>query len=808
MATQVKTGLIANNAITDAKIANVALTGVTASSGDSSTSLATTAFVAGEINSLIDSAPGALNTLNELAAAMGDDANFSTTVTNNIATKLPLAGGALTGDLSTNSRVAIGQSSFTGGGVLLDLHSSGSSVGSQAAFYNDHNTSGFFVGIAGNSTGNPLLYNSPDTNIEFYTNSAIAMTITSSETIFAGNVGIGENSPDGELHVKGTGGGNGDVYVERTSGAKIHLQAQSANGKIGTSSNHNLGLNTNGSTRIDIDSGGDVKINTGRLGIGMDAAQALDIDRTSGLSLRFYNSGTFKGGLQAVSGSGQMIGTSAADDFAIRSQSNLLFSAGGNTERMRINSGNGFVGIGTGANPRYNLTVEGNNSTAVGIGVDNVSGSSTLDIAALGTGYANHQAAGGEVWFFSPDNINIGGATGHTNDIKFIANNSVNMIIKGNGKVGVGTTTVSDGKFIIQGDSSYVGNYGYSTLVLQDTSGYPGLNLRNGNNNWLIRNDGSSGAFQIVNSANASAQGVGSYDPKLEISGTTTGRVIAKGGTRGRYVAWNATSGDGDDDVAVALKHDWNSWIDIFHESWVGNSSGWGTFWAGSAGAAYRRDSGDGNPNEFVFVGSGQKRYTFELNPGGALTSDGPITGNYYDYAEYFEWEDGNPDNEDRRGFTVTLTNDGLIRKATSDDDPEEIIGVISGTSQVVGDSAAYDWNGRYEIDEWGTRITDDVVTVSWSESDENGETTNHSYLETEIPDNLTVPDDAMRKHHKAYRETSDYDSEQVYVPRDKRKEWGIVGLVGKVRVRDESPKNPRWKYIKTIADKKLWLIR
>ena len=106
MATQVKTGLIANDAITDAKIANVALTGVTASSGDSSTSLATTAFVAGELNSLIDSAPGALNTLNELAAAMGDDAAFSTTVTNSIATKLPLDGSsAMTGNLvvSTSS---------------------------------------------------------------------------------------------------------------------------------------------------------------------------------------------------------------------------------------------------------------------------------------------------------------------------------------------------------------------------------------------------------------------------------------------------------------------------------------------------------------------------------------------------------------------------------------------------------------------------------------------------------------------------------------------------------------------------------
>ena len=107
---------------------------------------------------------------------------------------------------------------------------------------------------------------------------------------------------------------------------------------------------------------------------------------------------------------------------------------------MRITSG-GHVGIGTGASPRYNLTVAGNSTTAIGIGLDNASGSSTLDIAALGTGYNNHQAGAGEVWFFSPDTINIGGATGHTNDVKFLANNTVNMIIKGaNGRVGIGVT--------------------------------------------------------------------------------------------------------------------------------------------------------------------------------------------------------------------------------------------------------------------------------------------------------------------------------------------------------------------------------
>jgi len=48
-------------------------------------------------DALVDSAPGALDTLNELAAAMGDDANFSTTVTNSIALKAPLASPGLTG---------------------------------------------------------------------------------------------------------------------------------------------------------------------------------------------------------------------------------------------------------------------------------------------------------------------------------------------------------------------------------------------------------------------------------------------------------------------------------------------------------------------------------------------------------------------------------------------------------------------------------------------------------------------------------------------------------------------------------------
>jgi len=69
---------------------------------------ATKTYVDTQVASVIDTAPAALDTLNELAAALGDDANFSTTVTNSIATKLPLAGGTMSG------AIAMGTAKITG----------------------------------------------------------------------------------------------------------------------------------------------------------------------------------------------------------------------------------------------------------------------------------------------------------------------------------------------------------------------------------------------------------------------------------------------------------------------------------------------------------------------------------------------------------------------------------------------------------------------------------------------------------------------------------------------------------------------
>ena len=129
MATKVKTGVIDSSAITSALIANASITAddlhttldltgktvtvSTASAGDNDTSVASTAYVDVAIANLADSAPSTLNTLNELAAALGDDANYATTTTAAIAGKLPLAGGTMTGALTT-TEVNIGAAATNG----------------------------------------------------------------------------------------------------------------------------------------------------------------------------------------------------------------------------------------------------------------------------------------------------------------------------------------------------------------------------------------------------------------------------------------------------------------------------------------------------------------------------------------------------------------------------------------------------------------------------------------------------------------------------------------------------------------------
>ena len=120
-----------------AALASPALTGTptapTATAGTNTTQIASTAFVAAAIGALIDAAPGAMDTLNELAAALGDDPNFATTVTNALAGKLASASNLadLPNKVTARSNLGLGSMAtqasnsvaITGGvinGVALD----------------------------------------------------------------------------------------------------------------------------------------------------------------------------------------------------------------------------------------------------------------------------------------------------------------------------------------------------------------------------------------------------------------------------------------------------------------------------------------------------------------------------------------------------------------------------------------------------------------------------------------------------------------------------------------------------------------
>jgi len=103
----------------------------------SSNNFATETYVNTEVANLVDSAPGTLDTLNELAAALGDDPNFATTITASLATKASLTGtetltnktlGATTiaGDVVPDTDIAYDLGSATN--RFRDLYLSGNSI--------------------------------------------------------------------------------------------------------------------------------------------------------------------------------------------------------------------------------------------------------------------------------------------------------------------------------------------------------------------------------------------------------------------------------------------------------------------------------------------------------------------------------------------------------------------------------------------------------------------------------------------------------------------------------------------------------
>ena len=316
--TKITTSVISADAITGALIADdVALGGnpttSTQSAGNNTTRIATTAFVTSAIDNLVDSAPGTMNTLNEIAAALNDDANFNTTVTNLIAAKAAISGQTFSGDVQAPG-LYVGSTNTS-----YDFYNNGTSYLNGAVTIDDALT----------ITSGDLIV---DTNKLFV-------------DISTGQVGIGTNSPGGTIH-----GHAASPQLRLTSSADSGTPLAQIGYAGGSGYFLRLGDAANNED-VMIRSYGNTVFNGGNVGIGWPSPNApLDIKYTDNANAQRWSYGSSQGGFYLE------LDTAIPTGGVVSYNFNLMNNSTAYNNNLVLDRGN--VGIGT-ASPAHKLDVHG-----------------------------------------------------------------------------------------------------------------------------------------------------------------------------------------------------------------------------------------------------------------------------------------------------------------------------------------------------------------------------------------------------------------------------------------------------------------
>lgn len=175
--------------------------------------------------------------------------------------------------------------------------------------------------------------------------------------------------------------------------------------------------------------------------------------------------------------------------------------------------------------------------------------------------------------------------------------------------------------------------------------------------------------------------------------------------------------------------------------------------------------------NEAFAIGNGtdinSRGNAFKVLFNGQTYADGAYSGSGADYAEFFEWKDGNESNEDRVGLFVSIENDKIV-KATKDS--KYILGIVSGNPSVIGDNPMR-WKNKYLTDKFGRPIYEEVEVKKY---------------EKKINDNGEEEVVEIIEKQKIFKINPEWDSSKEYISRESRKEWSAIGLMGKLIVRHD----------------------
>ncbi len=414
------------------------------------------------------------------------------------------------------------------------------------------------------------------------------------------------------------------------------------------------------------------------------------------------------------------------------------------TERVRITSTG--VGIGT-SSPGVALDVNGGSTTQLRLTAADSTSASIVN-------------------FGDQANVAVGRIIySHVNDSFSFKTNNVNdrLVIDAGGSVLIGKSTPTDlhntWNHLIIGEKGAI-------ISENGAGGIDGISI---SDNAYVDADTGAYAYQTTGAASIIRQTAGITQFANAVSGSAgagltfseTARIDSSGAL---LVGTNSTSLGGSAVVAAGVESDNTSGqqtMTVYNSSTSCGANG--IFLVATARTAN---------TAFDIFNCWTNAVTdkeFKVRGDGNVFCDGSFTGGGADYAEFFEWLDGNSSSEDRRGYSVILES-GKIRKATFEDDASQIIGVISANPAMIGDGDLERWKGKYLRDDFGAYALD-----------ENG-------------DKQLNPD---------------YDETQTYVSRENRVEWDIVGLMGKLRIRKGQPTGSNWIKIKDInAGIEEWLVR